>query len=90
MTDSGKMATVDVIVLGLSRTTLEIPVYTQYSKLTVDGATGTVRWDVQDTTICEVRNGIITARKVGTTKVTATINGRTLTCTVKVVPNKKK
>lgn len=90
MTSSGKMATVDVIVLGLSRTTLEMPVYTQYSRLTVDGATTTVRWDVQDTSICEVNNGVITARKVGTTKVTATINGRTLSCTVKVISNKKK
>lgn len=90
MTSSGKTATVDVIVLGLSRTTLEMAVYTQYSKLTVDGATTTIRWDVQDPTICEVNNGVITARKVGTTKVTATINGRTLSCTVKVTSNKKK
>ena len=79
------MATVAVTVLGLSRTSLELAVYTQYTRLTVDGAVGTVRWDVEDPTICEVSNGIITARKVGTTKVTATINGRTLTCKVKVV-----
>ena len=85
MTSSGKMATVAVTVLGLSRTTLELPIYTKYSKLVVDGAVGTVRWDVADPSICEVNNGIITARKLGTTKVTATINGRTLTCTVKVV-----
>lgn len=85
MTSSGKMATVEVTVLGLSRTTLELPIYTKFSKLSVDGATGTVRWDVDDPTICEVNNGVLTARKLGTTKVTATINGRTLTCRVKVV-----
>ncbi len=85
MTTSGKMETVVVTVLGLNRTTLEIPIYTKYSKLVVDGAVGTVRWDVDDSTICEVNNGVIIGRKLGTTKVTATINGRTLTCTVKVV-----
>ena len=70
--------------------TVELPVYTQYSKLTVDGATGTIRWDVQDWSICEVSNGVITARKAGTTYVTATVNGRTLTCVVTVTPNNKK
>lgn len=85
MTASGRTARVSVIVLGLSRETLEIPVYTQYSRLVVDGATANVRWDVEDTSICEVSNGVITARKVGTTYVTATVNGRTLRCRVKVV-----
>ena len=85
MTSSGKTATVNVTVLGLSRTSIEIPIYTKFSKLTVDGAVGTVRWEVDDPTICEVNNGVITARKIGTTKVTATINGRTLSCKVKVV-----
>ncbi len=90
MTTSGKTTQVEVIVIGLSRSTLEMPVYTQYSKLTVDGATGNVRWDVQDQTICEVNNGVITARRAGTTYVTATVNGRTLRCKVTVTPNKKK
>lgn len=90
MTTSGKTAQIEVIVLGMSRSTLEIPVYTQYSRLYVDGATGTVRWDVEDTTICEVSNGVITARKVGTTYVTATVNGRTLRCKVTVTANSKK
>ena len=90
MTSSGKTAQVEVIVIGLSRTTLELPVYTKYSTLTVDGATGNVRWDVADPTICEVNNGVITARKVGTTYVSATVNGRTLRCKVTVAANKKK
>ena len=62
-----------------------MPIYTNDVKLVVEGATGTVRWDVDDSSICEVNNGVIIGRKLGTTKVTATINGRTLTCTVKVV-----
>ena len=90
MTTSGKTTQVEVIVIGLSRTSLEMPVYTQYSKLSVDGATGNVRWDVTDQTICEVNNGVITARKAGTTYVTATVNGRTLRCKVTVTSNKKK
>ena len=90
MTDSGKTTVVEVVVLGLSRTSLEIPVYTQYSRLTVDGATTAIRWDVEDTTICEVNNGIITARRAGTTYVTANVNGRALRCKVTVLPNKKK
>ncbi|MBE5950060.1 MAG: hypothetical protein E7260_00550 [Lachnospiraceae bacterium] len=90
MTSSGKTATVEVIVLGLSRDYLELPIYTQYSRLTVDGAKTTVRWDVEDTSICEVKNGVVTARRVGTTYVTATINGRTIKCKVVVTSNKKK
>lgn len=90
MTSSGKTAQVKVIVIGLSRTTMELPIYTKYSKLTVDGATSGVRWDVEDHTICEINNGTITARKAGTTYVTATVNGRTLRCKVTVTPNKKK
>lgn len=87
MTTSGKTAAVEVIVLGLSRTKVEIPVYTKYTRLYVEGADGTVRWDVDDPTICEVANGVITARKVGKTTITATVNGRTLECTVKVMGN---
>ncbi len=90
MTTSGKTAQVEVIVIGLSRSKVELPVYTKYSTLSVDGATSTVRWDVEDQSICEVRNGVITARKVGTTYVTATVNGRTLRCKVTVTANKKK
>lgn len=89
MTTSGKTATINVVVLGLSRTTLQLPVYTKYSSLTVDGATTAVRWDVENNSICEVRNGVITTRKAGTTYVTATVNGRTLRCKVTVTPNKK-
>jgi len=86
MTDSGKKATVTVIVIGLSETYLEIPVYSTYSRLYVDGTTSTVRWTVQDKLICEVKNGTITTRSVGTTKIYATVNGRQLVCEIKVVP----
>lgn len=83
MTASGRTAKVTVIVLGISRDYVEMPVYQQY-RLSIDGATTGVRWDVENSSICDVRNGVITARKVGTTYVTATVNGRTLKCKVKV------
>jgi uncharacterized protein YjdB len=87
MTTSGKTATVTVHVLGLSRTYLEIPIYTQYSQLVLDGADpADVRWDVTDITVCDIQNGVITARKLGSTSVTATYNGRTIKATIKVVP----
>ncbi len=82
-TTSGKTATVAVTVLGLSRTYLEMPVYTTYT-LYLDGVNARVRWDVQDHMTCEVQNGVITARRIGTTVVTAKVNGRTLECIVKV------
>ncbi len=85
MTSSGKMETVVVTVLGLNKTYVEMPIYTNNITLVVEGVVGTVRWDVADPSICEVNNGVIKTKKYGTTKVTATINGRTLTCTVKVV-----
>ncbi len=82
-TSSGKTATINVTVLGFSRTYVEIPVYSTYTVF-LDGAFGTVRWDVDDLSICDVNNGTITARKVGTTVVTAKVSGRTLECVVKV------
>jgi uncharacterized protein YjdB len=82
-TTSGKTATIAVTVLGLSRSYVEIPIYSSF-RVYLDGVNSTVRWDVDDLTICEVANGNITARKTGTTVVTAKVNGRTLECIVKV------
>ncbi len=84
MTTSGKTATISVTVLGLSRTYIEMPVYSTYNRIYLDGVTGTVRWEVDDPSICEIANGTITSRKVGMTVVTAKVNGRTLECIVKV------
>ncbi len=82
-TTSGKTATINVTVMGLSRTYVELPVYTNF-RVFLDGVTGPVRWDAADLSICDVNNGNITARKIGTTVVTAKVNGRTLECVVKV------
>ncbi len=90
MTSSGKTAQVQVIVIGLSRTSVEMSLYDNRVTLYVDGATTGVRWDSENSSIVEVSNGKLTSRKVGTTYITATVNGRKLRCKVTVVPNKKK
>lgn len=90
MTTSGKTAQVQVIVIGLSRTSVEMSLYDNRVTLYVDGATTGVRWDTDNSSIVEVNNGKLTSRKVGTTYVTATVNGRKLRCKVTVLPNKKK
>ena len=90
MTSSGKTAQVQVIVIGLSRTSVEMSLYDDRVTLYVDGATTGVRWDSDNSSIVEVSNGKLTSRKVGTTYVTATVNGRKLRCKVTVLPNKKK
>lgn len=88
MTDSGKTAQIEVIVIGLSRTSVEMALYDNRVTLYVDGATTGVRWDSENSSIVEVKNGQLTSRKVGTTYVTATVNGRKLRCKVTVLPNK--
>ena len=90
MTTSGKTAQVEVIVIGLNRTSVEMALYDDRVTLYVDGATTGIKWDVDNSSIVEVSGGKLTSRKVGTTYVTATVNGRRLRCKVTVLPNKKK
>lgn len=94
MTKSGKKGSVRVFVVGLSKTYIELGQYeTNKIKLEIDGAGSgslTVRWDTDNQSIADISNGTITARKIGTTKVYAVVNGRSLACTVKVVKNKKR
>ena len=85
MTDSGKMATIEVSVIGLNRSELRLEQY-ERADLWVEGATGRVRWDTENPAIATVdNNGGIISRAVGTTYITATVNGRRLTCKVTVV-----
>ena len=85
MTDSGKTATIEITVIGLNREELILEQYDRAS-LWVEGATARVRWDVDNPAIATVdNNGGIISRAVGTTKITATVNGRRLTCKVTVV-----
>lgn len=54
-------------------------------QLKVTGGKGAVKWKSSNTGAVTVSNkGIVTAIRIGTSKVTAKQNGRTMTCTVKV------
>ena len=85
MTDSGKKAVINVIVVGLNRTSVVMEYYSTGVTLYVEGATSTVRWYSANPRVVEVTNGRLTSRGSGTTTVEARVNGRTLTCTVRVV-----
>jgi uncharacterized protein YjdB len=86
MTDSGKTATVEVTVIGLNITELTVEQYTSYPyQLVVEGATAPVRWSIDNPAIAVVTNGYISTRATGTATITALVNGRKLTCKLKVV-----
>lgn len=86
MMDSGKKSEINVIVVGLSRTSVVMTYYTKGDRLYVEGATSTVRWYSSNTRVVEVSgNGTLTSRGTGTATVEARVNGRTLTCTVRVI-----
>ena len=84
MSDSGQTAVIEVTVIGLNVTHLTLEQYTDYT-LYVEGATTSIKWDVSNPEIATVTNGRVSSRAVGTTTVTATVNGRRLSCKLKVV-----
>ncbi len=86
MTDSGKTATVEVVVIGLNYTELTLEQYTTYQyPLQVEGATSAVSWSIDNPNVAVINNGVISSRGVGTATITAKVNGRKLTCRLKVV-----
>lgn len=89
LTESGHKGRIQVFVVGLSRTYVELQQYSALLlKLEVDGSGSkdfTVRWDVDNQHIATVANGKVTAKAIGTTTVYAVVNGRRLGCVVKVV-----
>lgn len=85
MTDSGKTATIEVTVIGLNRTSITLEQYTTYTNaLYVEGATTAIKWEIKNPNVAVVTNGTISTRAVGETTITATVNGRKLTCKLKV------
>jgi uncharacterized protein YjdB len=84
MTDSGKTATTEITVIGLNISKLELEQYSEYT-LVVEGATSRVTWDIANPAIAVIRNGRVSTRARGTTTITATVNGRKLTCKLTVV-----
>ncbi len=85
MTDSGKTASIEVTVIGLNMTTLTLEQYTTYPyRLEVEGATSAVKWSIDKPQVAVVSNGYVSSRAKGTATITAIVNGRKLTCKLKV------
>ena len=86
MTDSGKTAQVEVIVIGLNITSITLEEYTNYgTQLQVEGATSRVTWSIDNPLVAEVTNGYVSSRGKGKATITAFVNGRRLTCKLNVV-----
>lgn len=82
-TSSGKSYTTKVKVVGLNRYSITMEQYDTYQLKVINGRS--VQWDVLNTDIARVTStGKISARKKGTTYVTAIVNGRKLRCKVTV------
>ncbi len=84
MTASGKTAIIEITVIGLNVTKLELEQYSTYT-LYVEGANSRVTWDVANPEVAVVTNGRIVSRAIGTTTITAQVNGRKLECKLSVV-----
>ena len=94
--DSGKKATVNVYVVGLSETSVTLHQYESLIlNLEIDGQSSgkiNVRWGTDNQDIAVIKNGTsgaVTAKALGTTYVYAMVNGRKLYCKVKVISNIK-
>lgn len=80
---SGKSTTTSVTVVGLNRSSLTMEQYDTYQLRVVNGKS--VQWDSSNQNIVRVTNGgKISARKTGTSYITALVNGRRIKCKVKV------
>ena len=78
--------------LKLSKSSLSLKVgETKSLKATVKGVSNEVTWQLSAPTVATVSgNGVITAVGVGKTTISATANGKTKKCTVKVKDNTPK
>ncbi len=86
MTDSGKTAQVEVIVIGLNITEITLQEYTRFdTPLQVEGASSKVTWSSSNQLVVEVKNGNVISKGKGEATITAYVSGRKLTCKIKVV-----
>jgi len=90
MTDGGKSAVIQVNVVGLSFNNLTLEQYTTYeSTLTVEGTDSNVNWSIDNPSVAKItkvgKNGLrISTRAIGKATITATVDGRKLTCKLTV------
>ena len=98
-TDGGKKATCAVTVspiavtdISLNKTTLSLvngTSETLTATVLPENATDkAVTWTSSNTSVAMVSNGTVTAKSVGTAKITATAGGKSATCSVTVTPVK--
>ncbi len=79
----GKSTTTTVTVVGLNRSTLTLEQYDTYQLRVINGRS--VQWDSVNQRVVNVsRTGKLSARRKGTTYVTALVNGRKIKCKVRV------
>ena len=78
-----------VTSISLNHTTISLQVdetETLYATVSPSDATDkTVTWSSSNTGVATVKNGVVTAHKIGTATITAQAGGKTATCTVTVV-----
>ena len=87
--DSGVESSFEVIVLALNSTNIRIEQYDSYV-LDVFGATEGIKWYTNNNRIATVdRNGNVIGRGIGTTTITAKVNGKILYCKVTVTKLKR-
>ena len=82
-TTSGKTAQVAVTVVGLNFYDFSLEQYDTFT-LSVLGEVKKVNWDSENPEIATVVNGLVTAKKPGTTNIRASVNGTILRCKVVV------
>jgi uncharacterized protein YjdB len=91
LSNSGKKNTMNVYVVGLSKTKITLHQYESTKiNLEVDGVKAgelDIRWDTDNQSIAEMSKGKVTGKALGTTTVYCVVNGRYLACTVKVIKN---
>lgn len=82
--NTGVSSTCTIHSLGISRSSIRLEQYDYYD-LDVLGTDDTVTWRSSNPRVCTVdSSGHVVGRKAGTTTVTAIVNGKTLSCTVRV------
>lgn len=83
MADSGAAANIEVTVIGLDRTSMQL---VQYSTdfIMIEGYRGSVNWYSENPSIATVSGGKIISRSPGTTNIVAVVNGKKLVCRVTV------
>ena len=88
MTESARIATIEVTVIGLNRTNITLQQYSRYESLTVEGATGPVNWTIDNPQVAVLRRQgnsvVVESRAVGKATITARVNGQSLRCNLTV------